>query len=173
MYKDATRITNAYRALLIILTALLFLELCVEAVYWFKLDQGLSLLSTTQASIDSDIIKNWEHSIANIENIYLNLYRGRLITLILSIIFYCIWIYRINCNTKNLGVQNLKYNPGVAIWSMFIPVYNLFGPFLAVKETWQANITPPKSSKKKCTDTIQLLVGSKCTYDVMLNINRH
>ena len=111
MYKDATRITNIYRALLIILTALLFLELCVNAVYWFKLDQGLSLLSTTQASIDTDVIKNWEHSIANIEYIYLNLCRGRLITLILSIIFYCIWIYRINCNTKKPWSTKFKVQP--------------------------------------------------------------
>ncbi len=130
-YKDATPRTEVLRTFLTIEIVFIFLTICfIVLLHLFSLNYLESLLAIKLVSFESKYF------------ILMVLAGGFIVSLILSFISYCAWIYRINCNTRKLGVQNLRYKPGVAIWSIFIPIYNLFGPFLAVKETWQANITP-------------------------------
>ena len=153
MYKDATPLTKMFKTFLYILIAFLFFEIFVEILYLSKLHQAFSVFPTYSAikelSAETEPIKNLVHSIDIIETIRSILLGGSIIFSIFSFILYCLWIYRINCNTKELGALNSKFKPSVAIWSMLVPIYNLIGPFLAVKKTWQANIIPLNQQKRK------------------------
>jgi hypothetical protein len=42
------------------------------------------------------------------------------------------WIYRSAHNAKILGGKNAKISPGLAVGSFFIPIYNMFGPMVAM-----------------------------------------
>src|SRR5689334_14659728 len=39
------------------------------------------------------------------------------------------WIYVAHKNLPALGAENLRFRPGLAVGSFFIPIYNLWGPF--------------------------------------------
>ena len=49
------------------------------------------------------------------------------------------WIIRVRTNLAALGVSGLKFNDVDAAGAFMIPVYNLFKPFQAMQETWQAS----------------------------------
>jgi hypothetical protein len=53
-----------------------------------------------------------------------------------------IWLYRINANLRASGVNNLSYKPGWSIGSYFVPIVNLWQPFVAMKENWKASGDP-------------------------------
>ncbi len=57
-----------------------------------------------------------------------------------GLVTFCYWIYRMNKNTRVLGINGLKYTPfWAAAWNL-VPLLFFWKPFLAVKEIWQANL---------------------------------
>lgn len=52
------------------------------------------------------------------------------------------WIYRASKNTRALGATGLRSSPGWAVGSYFVPIVNLFAPFIAMREIWQASADP-------------------------------
>lgn len=58
---------------------------------------------------------------------------------ITGIVLYCVWAYRANKNAHALGAQNMEFTPGWMVGWYFIPFMNLFRPYQAMKETYQAS----------------------------------
>jgi len=52
------------------------------------------------------------------------------------------WIHRANFNARQLGAEGMRFTPGWAVGSFFIPVVNLWKPYQAMKEIWKASSSP-------------------------------
>jgi hypothetical protein len=59
--------------------------------------------------------------------------------LLLTAVFFLIWIYRTHKNLTVLGATELKYSPGWAVGGFFVPLVNLFRPYQVVTEIWKAS----------------------------------
>jgi hypothetical protein len=58
---------------------------------------------------------------------------------IVGMVLYCVWIYRANKNARALGARGMTITPGWAVGFHFIPILNLFKPYQAAKEIYQAS----------------------------------
>jgi len=54
---------------------------------------------------------------------------------------FLFWFHRVHRNLPALGATNLKYSPGWAVGSFFIPILNLFRPFQIMKEVWEHSLS--------------------------------
>lgn len=52
------------------------------------------------------------------------------------------WIYRASCNCRELGATGMQFSPGWSVGWYFIPVFNFWKPYQAMKEIWQASANP-------------------------------
>jgi len=67
---------------------------------------------------------------------------ARAVLYIATTIPFGMWIYRAAKNTRALGATGLNASPGWAVGSYFVPIVNLFAPFIAMKEIWRASLDP-------------------------------
>ena len=58
---------------------------------------------------------------------------------LLTAVFFLIWIYRAHKNLKVFGATELKYSPGWAVASFFVPFLNIFRPYQVIAEIWKAS----------------------------------
>lgn len=58
---------------------------------------------------------------------------------IATVVAFCMWIHRAYRNLPALGATGLSYSPRWAVGYFFIPILNLFRPYQASKEIWQAS----------------------------------
>lgn len=65
-----------------------------------------------------------------------------LIVIVLAFIFVGRWIYYSAVNVRAFGATGLKIRPGWAVGWYFIPIANLWKPYQAMKEIWQASSEP-------------------------------
>jgi hypothetical protein len=66
-----------------------------------------------------------------------------LIIYLVTVIFFCVWLYRTYDNLRAFGPwRRLDYSPGWAVGSFFVPFVNLVVPYRAVKEVWQKSGPP-------------------------------
>jgi hypothetical protein len=61
-----------------------------------------------------------------------------LLTLV-TIIFFSMWIYRGAANIVAAGTVGFDYTPGWAVGWFFIPIANLFKPYAAMRQIWNAS----------------------------------
>ena len=54
-------------------------------------------------------------------------------------IVFLMWIHRANRNARGLGAEGMTFTPGWSVGWYFIPIANLWKPFQAMKEIWQAS----------------------------------
>jgi hypothetical protein len=59
-----------------------------------------------------------------------------------TMVIFVMWIYRANKNARRLGAVGMKFGPGWAAGWYFIPIANLFVPYLAMREIWKASANP-------------------------------
>jgi hypothetical protein len=52
------------------------------------------------------------------------------------------WLYLANANARALGADDLMGSPGLAVGWFFIPLANLFMPYMTVRDTWKASANP-------------------------------
>jgi hypothetical protein len=57
----------------------------------------------------------------------------------LSFIIFMIWFYRSHKNLQAYNSMGLKYSPGWAVGSFFVPILNLFRPYQIAQEIWTAS----------------------------------
>jgi Domain of unknown function (DUF4328) len=60
-------------------------------------------------------------------------------SLVLSAIFFGIWIHRAARNLRALGRSGMKFSPAGCIGWYFVPFLNLVQPFKAMSELWRAS----------------------------------
>ena len=49
------------------------------------------------------------------------------------------WVYRVYRNLQSFSTNDLRFSPGWAVGGFFIPIWNLFHPFLVIREVWKAS----------------------------------
>jgi hypothetical protein len=64
------------------------------------------------------------------------------VNFLVLVVIFCIWIYRANYNARQLGATDMKFSPGWAVGWYFIPIANLWKPYQAMCEIWQASAAP-------------------------------
>jgi hypothetical protein len=52
---------------------------------------------------------------------------------------FLVWFYRIHKNLPSLGQRGLLFTPGWAVGFFFVPLFNLFRPFQAMREIWHGS----------------------------------
>lgn len=52
------------------------------------------------------------------------------------------WLYLANANARALGADDLMGSPGLAVGWFFIPLANLFMPYMTVRDMWKASANP-------------------------------
>ncbi|MGB5445773.1 MAG: DUF4328 domain-containing protein [Psychromonas sp.] len=62
-----------------------------------------------------------------------------LIAFMASAVLIIKWIYRANFNVRHLGATNMSYTPAWSIGYYFIPIFNLWKPYQAMKEIWMTS----------------------------------
>jgi hypothetical protein len=61
---------------------------------------------------------------------------------IATAVVFLLWVYRANSNARRLGAVGMKFPAGWAVGWYFIPIANLFVPFLTMREIWRASANP-------------------------------
>ncbi len=64
-------------------------------------------------------------------------------TFFFSVVAFGFWIHRSYANLGTLGVGPLRFSPGWAVGSYFVPIMNWFRPYQVMAEIWRA--TDPRS----------------------------
>lgn len=67
------------------------------------------------------------------------LYLGYPVAFLASVVTIAMWIQRAHANLAFGDAQNLQFTPGWAVGWYFIPIANLFKPFEAMRELWNAS----------------------------------
>jgi len=62
-----------------------------------------------------------------------------MLALIPTVVMFCVWLFRASKNARALGARGMKCSAGWAVGSFFVPIINLFKPYLAVKEVEKAS----------------------------------
>lgn len=72
---------------------------------------------------------------------------------LVSVVLVSMWIHRAHANLFDAGLVGLEYTPGWSVGWFFVPIANLFKPFQAMRELWNAshgesdNYTAPAASE--------------------------
>lgn len=62
-----------------------------------------------------------------------------LIGFVVSVILFLVWHHRVRDQLKLVNPAGVTYSPGWALAWWFVPIANLFKPFMVVRETWHAS----------------------------------
>ncbi|MFT6927829.1 MAG: hypothetical protein ACJAZP_003474 [Psychromonas sp.] len=79
-----------------------------------------------------------------------------LLAFIASALLILPWIYRANSNARQFGAQKMNYTPAWSIAYYFIPVFNLWKPYQAMKEIWLASNNPVEQRFSKSTPILPI-----------------
>jgi len=62
-----------------------------------------------------------------------------LLSFLASAVLFLIWMHRANSNARALGAQGMQFTPGWCVGWWFVPIANLFKPYQAAREIYQAS----------------------------------
>jgi hypothetical protein len=65
-----------------------------------------------------------------------------IVLLLATSVVVLVWIYDANRNAHALGAAGMRFAPGWAVGWYFIPIFNLWKPYQAMKEIWKASADP-------------------------------
>jgi hypothetical protein len=122
------------------LKVLLGLGIVMALVGIFSASMQAELLSRGKFSVAEGQANDFRQAIVHLFHVLLYLFT--------FVIFGC-WIVRANKNVRALGAINLPITPGWAVGYFFIPILNLFRPYQAMKNLWQASHNPVSWSTTK------------------------
>jgi hypothetical protein len=58
-------------------------------------------------------------------------------------VLFCVFVFRANKNVRTLDLIEPHFTPGWAVGVFFVPVWNLYKPYLAMREIWQGSSPDP------------------------------
>jgi hypothetical protein len=64
---------------------------------------------------------------------------GYTVGFIIVVVLFCMWANRANRNARALGAIGMAFTPGWTVGWFFIPIANLWKPYQAIKEVYQAS----------------------------------
>jgi hypothetical protein len=62
---------------------------------------------------------------------------GNIIAALAAAVLFCVFMPRANRNARALSDERLNFTPGWAAGVFFVPIWNLYKPYQAMKELWQ------------------------------------
>ncbi|WP_374409285.1 DUF4328 domain-containing protein [Pelagerythrobacter sp.] len=92
---------------------------------------GLVLVTSGSLSSDAMFVGDWH--VVDLIGI------PSLIAIVASIVAVAMWIHRAHANLAAADLHGLDYTPGWAVGWYFVPIANLFKPFQAMRELWNAS----------------------------------
>jgi hypothetical protein len=133
-YRDAWRLTRVLRWLLIGLAVTSAVTAAAK----------LSHFSMLRAIVDNDAsaLASFPQIVRLLISVTNPAEFARAIILSATIVLFAIWIHRMQSNTFALGVLDLQYTPAWAVGWHFIPIANLWIPYLVMRDIWCANRNP-------------------------------
>jgi len=63
-------------------------------------------------------------------------------------ICFFVWMYRMDKNLRAFGAEELQFRPGWVVGYFFVPIMNLYRPYQAMSEIWQASDPGPAACTK-------------------------
>lgn len=72
----------------------------------------------------------------------------QLLVFVVSGILILRWIYISSYNAHQLSTSKMKFTPGWSIGWYFIPIFNLWKPYQAIKEIWKVSANPTNWKKQ-------------------------
>ena len=75
-------------------------------------------------------------------NVELALALGQLGAWLAGFVLALRWLYLANANARALGATDLMGWPGLAVGWFFIPLANLFMPYMTLRDMWRASANP-------------------------------
>ena len=88
--------------------------------------------------------------------------RQMIIKLIVGLVFFItaiiflIWIYKTSWICNRIASPKMKYSPGWAVGWFFIPIANIWMPFLVMREIWKVAKNPINWQKEKSSSLVGL-----------------
>lgn len=61
---------------------------------------------------------------------------------------FFVWLYRMDKNLRGFGAEELQFQPGWVVGWFFVPIMNLYRPYQAMSEIWQASDPDPAARMK-------------------------
>jgi hypothetical protein len=61
---------------------------------------------------------------------------------VLTVIFFCLWVWRAAKTVRRLGITVSVESPGMAVWVFFIPIVWWWKPYAVVRTLWQVAMEP-------------------------------
>lgn len=87
-------------------------------------------------------------AVESAEGTSLALYYANAAILLVTVVFFLIWVYRAHANVQALGFGELKFSPGWAVGWWFIPFFNLVQPARAMAELYRiAEVRNPAAGR--------------------------
>ena len=71
-----------------------------------------------------------------------------------TVTFVFVWLYRANANARALGADDMMGTPGLGVGWFFIPLANLFMPYMTVRDLWRASARPKDWQAERAPATI-------------------
>ncbi len=124
--KDSTRLTR-------VLLGLLWAYLGAAAVGALTSLIGLATGQATKVASDS---------VTAMDLVNLGVGVPQALIHLVTAVAFLKWIYRANVNARGFGATGMTFTPGWAVGYYFIPILNLWKPYQAMKEIWQASENP-------------------------------
>ena len=113
---------------------------------FFSAEMGLSVLAGAMCLIEATVFAEYAGPDAVLDTSAGMFYLGYgclglllIPVYITCIVLYCVWVYRANKNARALGALGMKHTPGWCVGWFFVPIANLFMPYQAVREIYQAS----------------------------------
>ena len=101
-----------------------------------------------QLNLLSSVLVTEADVIANSARLQLVIIQSLIVFIVTGAVFL-FWIYRANVNCHGFGAKNMRFSPRWSIGYFFIPILNLFEPYLAMKEIWRVSTDPAAWRQEK------------------------
>lgn len=133
-YKDASALSK----FLLVLLALSFgLSLIALFSDYLEYNFLISVQDGVEVTEEQALANDARQGIIGISQITLYL---------ITVVVFCMWVYRMSRNANSIENSSLDTSPGWAVGYFFIPILNLWKPYQALKESYEAFIKYPSSN---------------------------
>jgi hypothetical protein len=83
----------------------------------------------------------------------------RLVAYLAALVVFCVWLHRMYRNLPSLGSNNLRYTPGGAVGSFFIPLVNMVRGYQVMNHLWNESQPLPSPRPTGITLRSSALIG--------------
>lgn len=106
----------------------------IDMVILYRMFTYTRQAPTIFATEDGEILQAWMQGFYAIGTSYQYVDYATLFGLIVTALFIVRWVYLSLTNALALGFSELKYAPKMVVIAFFLPIVNLFVPYIAIKK---------------------------------------